>query len=262
MRFDNFRRCRGLVDFVLLSLIVFSFFPRQAVSVEDHIAEEISRLFLATYQVDVLSQHEEGAILWLSAAADDLRLEVLRGSAGEPASELLAKLLQQQGQGWTAILNGAGDETLNPWGEGWRIPPAGLGQSVVLLTEWLKRGPPTEELSDGPWRATQGHQKQSQQVIGSLFRPRSADASFRSRLVSGGYGRGGDGDIVRLAWSSSEVDSAVLLVSTSKWPGEAKFTLKAVFSADIAVPEAFVPLWPLSELVTVRGEIEPKSIID
>ena len=54
----------------------------------------------------------------------------------------------------------------------------------------------------------------------------------------------------------------MLLVSTSKWPGEAKFTLKAVFSADIAVPEAFVPLWPLSELVTVRGEIEPKSIID
>jgi len=245
--------------------LISGFFPQQIAIAAEETDEISTQIYLASYDIGAFSYHDSGELLWLAVQQGDLRLEIRRRDAsrqddkdGLPSAleaNLVKHLLEQNGQGWTAILNGAGDETLNSWGEGWDFPPAGLGIAVAALTDGLVSGPYKFLRSETTWRAGQKSSPTQSLVIPSLRPGDEKKVGFRNQMASRGYGRGGDGEILQLRWAlSPERGEPTLHVSASKWPGELKLRMIATYTARIAVPEVFVPLWPLSELVTIEGQ--------
>lgn len=210
-------------------------------------------LQVAFYEASAFSHRDSGTFLWLTGPDGILRLEVRRGSGGGTLRETLDPLLAQRGQGWTAILAGSGDETLNAWGQEWRRPPPGAAAVVQLAGEALLAGPPAGSRSTGVWRAAGGVIPVRKHRIPSLreadlgrFRP----PGFRSALTRRGAGRGGDDEMLTLRWRQAPAERLpVLEVSATRRPGRLELRHIGSRAVHYAYPEAFVPLWPLIDLV-------------
>lgn len=204
------------------------------------------------YRASVFSFQDSGTVLWLPGPDGIMRLEIRRGRAGHDA---LTPLLAQSGAGWTAILGGQNPGTLNAWQEQWRQPPAGLAQAARLVNEALTAGPTLSVDRKTRWRAGAHRLNGRTHGIDSL-NPVSAEASsgpaFRQVVAARGWGRGGLGDVLALRWETgAEGQASHLVVRSTRRPGRLELTPLATYDVIYAMPEAFVPLWPLAQLLTL-----------
>lgn len=209
------------------------------------------RLHVAQYQASVFSYHETGNILWLAGPAGVIRLEVRRGRDERPLDSMLA----QTGEGWTAVLGGEGAGTINAWDEAWRVPPVGLQDAVQTVVGALEAGPGrVDDSPAGPWRSRPGRSSVVRVRIGSLVSS-DPETGFRHRLSGRGLGRGGDDEMLELVWLETELDAHPRLqVRSTRRPGRLVLAADQERPVVYAMPEAFVPLWPLGQLVEILSE--------
>jgi hypothetical protein len=210
-------------------------------------------LHVAAYDASAFAYRDTGTFLWLTGPDGILRLEVRRGPATAAGAEAAAPMLSWQGQGWTAILAGPGDDTLNAWGQQWRLPPPGVAAVVQRAGAALVVGPPPPSESAGVWRAGRGGAKLAKSRIPSLREPapgESPSAGFHGALVQRGSGRGGDDEMLALRWhETGPGQTPALEVRATRRPGRLTLRLLGSRAVSFAYPEAFVPLWPLSDLI-------------
>ena len=210
---------------------------------------------LASYQATAFSYHDMGTLIWLAGPDGILRLEIRRAADGHHGANLLQPLLEQRGQGWTAILAGKNDDTLNAWGAEWRHPPQGLARAAQLVTTTLESGPEASTKTPGPWRAGAQSRETTKYEVPSLVKTRESAPShsvWHSEAAARGLGRGGGQDLLVLSWEPTVPgQSPVLKVTATRSPGNLELTVLTARDVIYAMPEAFVPLWPLAQLVTV-----------
>jgi len=243
---------------ILLGWVALLEAPTSAIEADEPPADLPGTIHVASYAATAFSYHDTGSLLWLTGPDGILRLEVRRGSAGD---DLLTPMLQQHGQGWTAILSGQGDDTLNAWGEEWRRPAPGVARAAQLVTTALLVGPPSADRIVGPWRAGKAALGARVHRIPTLGDGETAatedaeiggDSDFHDRMATRGLGRGGEDELLVLAWlQPSDRANARLQVRATRRPGHLELALTASRAIQYAMPEAFVPLWPLAQLVTV-----------
>ncbi len=78
------------------------------------------------------------------------------------------------------------------------------------------------------------------------------NSDFHDRMATLGLGRGGADELLVLAWRQpSDRSQARLQARATRRPGHLELALTASRAVQYAMPEAFVPLWPLAQLVTV-----------
>jgi len=213
-----------------------------------------------SYRASVFSFQETGTLLWLAGPDGALRLELNRGVVATAGHRLVDPLLHQVGQGWTAVFGEHSQGTINPWGERWRQPPLGLGHMAQLVGEALAVGPPAAVseravVSAEAWRAGARRISRIKFTIPSLeiaagdTTPRNV---FRSESVRRGLGAGGVAEVLELTWRrQAGVDQTSLVVNSTRRPGRLELALLARHDVTFVMPEAFVPLWPLAELITL-----------
>ncbi len=211
-------------------------------------------IYWARYEATAFSYRDRGQWAWLAGPEGILRLEVRR-SDGRPANaQSLDDLLEQRGQGWTAILANQTDDTVNGWGAEWSHPPAGLAQAAGLVTAALARGPEVGAAPKRPWRSHWQGVKAAKHPVPPLVStasPRDNVPVWRSNGAQRGWGRGGTQDMLVLAWKQvPDSPFQVLQVSATRSPGYLELSLVDSQKVIYAMPEAFVPLWPLSQLLS------------
>jgi hypothetical protein len=208
---------------------------------------------LAHYRATAFSYHEAGTLLWLVGPDGILRLEIRRADNTATGTDAWQPLLEQQGEGWTAIIAGHSDDTINAWGAQWRHPPAGLAQAAQLVTAALALGPPEAQ---GPkrWRAGQTAGQTTKYRVASLVDSTTSvlpGPPWRREQTARGLGRGGQDNVLVLKWVAEAVERpATLQVTASRSPGRLELELPIAAEVIYAMPEAFVPLWPLAQLMT------------
>ncbi len=215
--------------------------------------ERAGRLELATYRASVFSYRVEGSLLWLAGPDGLMRWEIRRGRPVRSETAFVADLIAREGQGWTAVLGGGGDETLNPWAGAWQTPPPGLGQAAALIASALAAGPPAALSEPGIWRGCSTVRAARHHQIRSLGReapPQPGRSEFRREATRRGLGRGGGREMLELSWSAADADGVSWLrVHSTRRPGQLELAPRGTRPVVYAMPEAFVPLWPLSVLV-------------
>lgn len=195
-----------------------------------------------------------GPLLLLLGPGADWRLEVGLDPPHGPADT--GHLLRRQGEGWTLAGDAEGGFT-QPWNEGWRaFGPRAAARLHDLLLAWLE-GPRTKSAPDEirRWRlpmrpATPRLPAPAPEI---WLAPQQGEAigtpapgarhDLRRRLTGRGLGRGGPELALRAEWRG-----ASFLVNTARWPG--RLTLERIATRPLSAPaEAFLPLWPLAELL-------------
>lgn len=236
-------------SFFVVALLSFCSSP---IFASDHPADYPTQIHLASFEFQAYSRQEVGSVLWLVGPDGDLRLEIRRGGVAASTDLALSRILDQTGHGWTAVLNGVADETINRWGEGWEFPPPGLGATVATMASELQVGPMGDAVSKRPWRAGAPSRESHRMAVASLVPEGDVPDTFRSQQAARGFGRGGSGDLLHWHWdAAAEESSPTLNLTASKWPGVLKMRLEDSYDGVIALPEVFVPLWPLRDLVTI-----------
>ena len=249
---------KGRTVLFLLGWVALLSAPATAGGADEPPADLPGTIHVASYAATAFSYHDTGSLLWLTGPDGILRLEVRRGSAG---ADLLTPMLQQHGQGWTAILSGRGNDTFNAWGEEWHRPAPGVARAAQLVTTALLVGPPLAAQMVGPWRAGKAGSGARVHRIPTLSGAETAAAEdaefggnsdFHDRMATLGLGRGGADELLVLAWRQpSDRSQARLQARATRRPGHLELALTASRAVQYAMPEAFVPLWPLAQLVTV-----------
>jgi len=214
------------------------------------------------YRASVFSYRDQGTLLWLNGPDGPdgpdgmMRLEIRRGAVHANEPDPMIPLLEQTGEGWTVILGGETGGTVSAWGEQWRQPPAGLVRAAQLIAATLAAGPPAQMPVQRRWRAGAAPQSVAKYGIPSLTPTNSrqeASRAFRRALSLRGWGGGGDGDMLELAWQSEdEAEAPYLRIRSTRRPGEVEISTRTRHPVIYAMPEVFAPLWPMAELVTFR----------
>ena len=224
-------------------------------------ADRPGMIHAADYEIAVLGDQERGSLLWLEGPDGILRVEIRAGGRLGPGAARLTALLEQAGQGWTAVLGGRGDDTINAWGQEWRQPPPGLAPAARFLAAAIvggPDGPPDRRLERRPgsrtrWRAGCGGTAVLRQPIPALFpssTPGDPRPEFRHLMSARGNGRGGEAAVLEWRWQAgTETGTRQLAVRVTRLPGQLVLSAWDATAVVYAMPEAFVPLWPLSELV-------------
>ncbi len=210
---------------------------------------------IAEYEASAFSYHETGTLLWLAGPDGILRLEIRRGDSRPKSPNPLPPLLEQEGQGWTAILAGEGNDTLNAWGEEWRRPPRGLARVAQVVSGALLAGPPVAAVETSTWRAGAVANHRQKERIPTLDGDRNSTGhgvEFRRRQTHRGLGRGGADEMLELVWKYTDRGRTPRLqVAVTRRPGHLELSLIGFQDVVYAMPEAFVPLWPLGQLVSL-----------
>lgn len=239
-------------------------------------------LRFAGWRATAYGEEVAGFACWLAAADTALRIEILaapdRPDADQPAltDHWRRALLERQGDGWTYAKAGQTQPgLLNRWGDEWRaVSPdlARLLRSVVarLATDPAALAAPaqlTAQDSSGPrrWRPLpRGRQPRqgSERLSGELWVTPPGDAgaagpatesraTWRRELVTRGRGRGGLAEAFVLTWVAPEHGQAApqLTLRSVRRPGVVRLWRLAAESVRYPIPEAFLPLWPLAQLL-------------
>lgn len=194
------------------------------------------------WTAEVLGRRASGLLGWIEGPDHSLRMEMGKASQVSDPTFLLA----QKGEGWTVILGPEGEGTFNSWGREWRRVDPGLGQLVRGAVEFLSSS------QDGP-------SKQRLEIpdLTPEGKPADPERSFRRDMVRRGRGRGGAGEIVVLTRLDPKKEAPwAYEIHSTRRPGKIKLGNLQPLSLECAVPEVFVPLWPLSDL-TVRTRENP-----
>ncbi len=215
------------------------------------------KIQIATYRATAFSYQMNGSLLWLTGSDGIVRLEIRQSGATGRNLPSVEALLNQQGQGWTAIFGGQGAGTLNGWGQAWRQPPTGLARAVGLVSAALLAGPPVGEGIAGPWRAKSLPGQLARYCVPSLnsiSEESEIEIGLRHNLTGRGWGRGGADEVLEMVWQpvSAYAETELLRVRLTRRPGRVDLQLHDSLDVVYASPEAFVPLWPLGELITIE----------
>lgn len=152
-----------------------------------------------------------------------------------------ADLRHRRGRGWT-LVGGPDGGVVQPWSGPWRELGA---EATVALGELV--GAWAEGDGSGG-RARSRVILRSWEALPPAWRPDSRSAAppvgrLRRELTTRGGGRGGPGAVLRLVPAGRDLE-----VTSVRWPA----TLVVGPPASVAVrvpPEAFLPLWPLADLL-------------
>jgi hypothetical protein len=215
-------------------------------------------LQLVDFEASAFSYGLDGTLLWLSGPEGILRVEIRQAEPGDRPADPLRSLLAQAGTGWTAILGGAGGtDMVNAWGQAWRRPPAGLARLAQLVSEQLVAGPDLPVADARRWRARSGAPEIVRHQVPAL-QERSVErlpAGFRTGLVARGAGRSAAEELIELTWlRRSGPREARLQVRATGRAGRLNISRPTAHRIVYAMPEAFVPLWPLAELISPAPE--------
>lgn len=208
--------------------------PADGAAPEAPVAATLAR---GTWQLETPLGRATGAMLLLrDPAGGRWRVEVgLAESAPVPGADLR----QRRGRGWT-LTGGAGAGFIQPWAGPWReAGPQATAALTEVVVAWLAAAAPearprTVVLRD--WEA-----------LPAAWRPPrrlpAGRGDLRRALTRRGLGRGGPGAVLELAPAEDG-----LRVTARRWPGNLRLQAPAVTAVEVA-PEAFLPLWPLADLL-------------
>lgn len=175
-----------------------------------------------------------GAFLGRGAAG---RLALLAGPDGTCRADVgegpvdLPALLARRGRGWTLVLPGAGDAVLQPWDREWRRLPADLAAGLRAVAGAL-----ADPAAGSPRRR-------------HVLPPAGEPPGFRAALAARGRGRGGPGEVLTVVRRGDPAAGGALAVRSSRRPGSLTFTDLRGLPVSYRPDEAFVPLWPLADLL-------------
>jgi hypothetical protein len=178
-----------------------------------------------------------GAMLVLhDPAAGRWRAEV---GLAESAPVRGEDLRHRRGRGWT-LTGDAATGFIQPWAGPWReVGPEATAALTDVVVTWLAAAAPgarprTVVLRD--WHA-----------LPAAWRPPprlpAGRGDLRRTLTRRGLGRGGPGAVLAL---TSAADG--LRVTARRWPAELRLEGPVTSPVEVA-PEAFLPLWPLADLL-------------
>ncbi len=199
---------------------------------DDPPADAAGSLLLARWHAGAFGREAAGMLAVIDDGRGQVRAEVADGDAGLP------KLLDRDGRGWTVILAVDGQALLMPWGDRWRnLEPRAHGLLAAVAGALAAEPPPPGE-------------RRTQRL--AVADPAAPD--LRRRLAARGRGRGGAGETLRLAWSERPGDPWLEIRSVRR-PGSLELGPPEAVAVTYPVQEAFVPLWPLRDLVEFAGRI-------
>jgi hypothetical protein len=238
-------------------------------------------LYLVRWRAGAWGEKATGTACWLSDGINYLRCEVRRDDGDFTATDVALDALQRQlGEGWTLTAAGPRAGTLHAWGEGWQEVNHDLLQWGRVLTQalvkphtdiaWLdsvaaRKLPDLSKALPRPrWLRTQSQPDLKQPdlrleiTMVSTASEQSDEAaragagsSYRRRLERRGRGRGAAAEIVDLRWPT-EPDSRGLRwiqITSSRRPGRLEITVPIENIVTYPVPETFLPLWTLADLL-------------
>ena len=180
-----------------------------------------------------------GVVLLVQAADDPAgppawRCEVAVAEDGRPpAAEAVRR---RHGRGWT-VTGGAGGGMVQPWSGPWRQlgaeAAAALGE---LMGAWAEPTAGRDRVVLRSWEALPASWRPTGMGDGTM-------GTLRRELTTRGRGRGGAGAVLRLVRAGRGLE-----ITTVRWPA----TLEVgppVATAVLVPPEAFLPLWPLADIL-------------
>lgn len=201
-----------------------------------------SDLYLASWQAGFRGHQAAGSIAWIADREGSLRVEISwrRAAGGAPPVDgdvtALSALLRQVGDGWTVVLGPRDEGTVQPWGREWRHATpalAALVRAVVAARDpGCGRTGMARLVLDGPLLEGDGADPMS---------------SWRRQMVARGRGRGATGEILHLEGAGAP--DRWLTVRSSRRPGRLRIAPPSSRAAAEPVPEVFLPLWPLADLL-------------
>ena len=190
--------------------------------------ERTGDLVHGAWRGSALGRQAEGGFLLLVDPEGFLRCEIGVDSAADKQD-----LLERRGQGWTVVAGRAGEGTRNAWDREWRSIERPLAFLLLAGADLLAEAP------EGPWHARR------------VIRDPEAAPRLRQRLSARGRGRGGPGEVL----DARGGEDGWVVLSSSRRPGSVRLGQIRHHPVVYPVREAFVPLWPLAELVTMDPEI-------
>jgi hypothetical protein len=224
------------------------------------------------------SERAAGAACWVRGEGGALRVEIAVRTAAAPLEALLA----QRGEGWTLIVAPSGSNgtdarsspsLFKPWDAGWREVRASVGRTATTIVDRLDAAvrrspdcgpqiePPRDRRRSRPagagWRRP-GRRRRSVRELAIVRGWHSETGSaeiggspqgLRAQLVARGRGRGGADEILELSWRCPEDEAPYLRISSTRRSGDLRIAIPSSFNVRIAIPEAFIPIWPLGDLL-------------
>lgn len=197
-------------------------------------------LRLATWRGSFLGRGAGGSLALLIGPDGACRVEVADRRC------TWTDLLDRSGHGWTAVLGAGADPLVAPWGREWSRLEAPLAAGLATLARALAAPP------GPPVRTRNGAATPVRTVA---LPPADPAPSFRAAQAARGRGRGGPGEILHLVWLTAADRSPVLAVRSSRRPGGLRLGELRCLPVRFPVPETFVPLWSLRELLDAGSEI-------
>lgn len=196
-------------------------------------------LRLATWRGSFLGRGAEGSLALLTGPDGACRVEV--------ADRLAAwtDLLDRHGHGWTAVVGAGADPLVAPWGREWSPLEAPLAAGLATLARALAAPP-------GPQARTRSRAAAPVRTV--TLPPVDPAPSFRTAQAARGRGRGGPGETLHLVWLGTADRRPVLAVRSSRRPGGLRLGELRCLPVRFPVPETFVPLWSLRELLDAGSE--------
>lgn len=192
-----------------------------------------------------------GAMAVLQAPDGRWRCDVVVEGDGGAAS---ADVLRRQGQGWTLTGSEAGG-VVQPWGEPWRTTGPALSLALgAILVEWSGSEQPLGDAAMRPrrWRLAATGLPRTVVVpdwddLPAAWRPEGGrdpgGSALKRRLTGRGRGRGDAGGVLRL-----DPRDDGLHVTSTRLPGSLLLDWPDGGATDVP-DEAFLPLWPLADLL-------------
>lgn len=269
-------RLPTLLPLPVLLLTIFYHLPLAVLG-----AEPGSKLVLANWRATAFSQSRQGSCCWTTGLEGALRLEVSLQTPGNQPGPEFGPLLAWNGEGWTVILGEAGQGTLNRWGQEWKNTPPGIERLIrAILSDFTH-----EEFHFSSFIAAGGsghfrprppisstgilgerYIKRRWEAIGLLLTEETVEissrdpGSFRNRLTGRGQGRGGSAEMITMELflpiageipDNSWVPGTRLLVSSSRRSGHLQLDVVDSLNPGEIPSEAFLPIWPLGNFISV-----------
>ncbi len=186
-------------------------------------------LVFTRWQAGAFGRSAAGDAVLLANHDGDCRLEIAADTA-DPAA-----LLERQGRGWTVVLGVAGTGVLQPWDAPWTRLDDRLAPLLAAAARALAD-------TSGP-----GGLRPAERLV---LRPAGPAPALRQALAVRGRGRGGDGEVLRI-----DRRGGVLHLRSSRRAAGVRLGDIRRVPVRYLEPDAFVPLWPLTDVIVRRGEI-------
>ncbi len=201
----------------------------------------------APFSAGAFGRQVRGGAVWVSDASGSLRCEfllderapeVVSGAEALPPS-LLEDLLRQSGDGWCVVSGREGEAALQRWGREWRKVGPQLPRLIAAATDLALGSAPQSRVM------VLGEPSAALTAAEAAGDAGPTQSSLRASLSRRGRGGGGPGERVRLDGRGPQG----LEMRSSRRPGVLRVAAPSRVAVLPLAPEAFLPLWPLAEVL-------------